>query len=761
MGDSIVKYTFSSVYKFSRRGAQEIEASFSSTGPGRFAHCNYDQSRDTFKIECGRDSEEETIFSFLDIFTRYIDAETLDASVSRFNGILSTLVFLKARTNVQGALKVERVEATSLERPSLGWGTLEDSSEGSNDINEEPGEEVPCSTVWTPKSVQTGFLSKLSQWSIDSIEELTSCVLQVDADRTTIRISGSPTTAVDKALKKLDTLERKHYQEFQTTEFHLVEPEKEQGFALQFLSLRKAGNQMLRSTLLRLDSPQISELHKRVVVRTLVYDESRRVWLPLKKKIESITAADGASQSFGIWEYFRFRSLGIDSDVFGHLAAHNTDFSSLFSSEDGGLGNENLPPAKAEQVRAWQRQVQNDNLEELAELPPTPSVLSTVKSSTSGKGEESSVMEELIDKLDPQATTASQHGSPPAIEELSPKKRMGKFRRPKVLGAAGVPGSEQEYGSLDQPVTPDQVSTYGNGPILGTAVSPNSAPEHNESHTAYQSAENIQSLEATKGQSGSNQEDLRVLMQQDVAPSLVLDSLRSPSKRNQPLVTPREETSVQPQTPEVLLDLSEPFMAHSNLPQAPSSDFEFPVTSETRALKAISLLDSVENPESFRYMPHLPALAPSASTPDLASMKVSELSSSRESDRLPQSQLGAVNDVLVGSDVAAQETSNDGGLAKDVTSAISIGSANSQKAARRKGRVDTARLKKLNEMGTSMLERARPFNGDIRLAVEIGRILLSGVSPQYTTSPFAETEWDNAFTGRGGSAIPRTTFTNM
>ncbi|KAI9789357.1 MAG: hypothetical protein M1835_001724 [Candelina submexicana] len=741
MGDSIVKYTFSSVYKLTRLGAQEVTTSFRSTVLGRFASCNYDQSRDAFVIECGRDNGEDTFFSFLDVFNRYINADTLD-----------TL----------GTPKVERIEATSLDRPTLGWDIPGDTPELCNNAQDQRGEQAPCLTEWTPKSMQNTFLLELNLSTKESIEELTSCVLQVDTDRTVIRINGVSTTAVDKALNKLDILERKHYQEgLQATELHLIEPEKAKDFALQFLPLRKAGNQMLRSTLLRLDSPHIVELHKKVVARMLTYDESRRVWLPLKKKAGSVTTPAEATPNHGIWETFRFRSLGSESNVFEHLKTYNTDFSSLFPSEGGGEENDVLPVEKVEQVREWQQQVQNNQLDELADPFLTQSALSTTKSSTGEKGEEASASDDSINRMGPLAAPANQYELPSAIESVSPKKRLAKVRRPKATKVIEASSSEHDHEARVPPVATHQPSVTGDSTVSENTSNQYFAPRGQQSHTSCQSAANIQTLEATTDQFSPNLGNLRGMMQQSLTPFLMSDSLRSSSDRPQPLEAPFDRFSVQPRTGEVLPDLSEPAPAQGSRSQAPSPSLVSSVASKAGPVKPVSLLDSVDDKVDFQYMPHLPALLASAFTPDPDSGDVSEPSSSLENGRVAQSQKDPVDERLARSDMTAQGTSNDEVLAEEASTVKSTVSSTSQKTAGRNEKLDTVRLEKLNEIGISMLQHARSFNGDIRLAVDIGRILLSGVPSQFMTSPFAETEWDNVFTARGGSGIPRSTFTNM
>ncbi len=545
---------------------------------------------------------------------------------------------------------------------------------------------------------------------------------------------------------------------FQTTELHLLEPEKVKDFALQFLPLRKAGNHILKSTLLRPDSPHASELPKKLVPRMLVYDDIRRVWLPLKKKVEPVTAAAEASQSSGIWEKFRFRSLGVGFDVFGHLTAHNKDFSSLFLSEDGGQENSILPPAKVEQVREWQQQVENNDLEELTELPPIQSDLSIAKSSTSEKGEEASVTEDLTSDVGPRATTTVQYEPRPAVEKLSPKKRAGMVRRPKITKAAGVLNSEMEHESVEQPMTIDQPLTTNCNIASDIAANPRSALNQQQSHTSIRSAENIQSQESATEPSSRNLEDLRELMQPDLNSFQLFNSLISPLKSpDQSLVAHPEEFSIQHQASEGLFDLSRPISAQSSRPPARSPSHVSSVAGNACAVKPVSLVDSGGDHDNSRYMSPLPALPPSTSTLSLAAKDESEPTSRFEGDQLTQSGKDLFDGKLNKRYVSAVGSNNNEGPAEESPSAGSTRSATLQKAASCKETSDT----KLNEIGIGILAKARVFNGDIRLAIEIGRILLSGVPTQYTNSPFAATEWNNVFTGGDGSSIPRTTFTNM
>lgn len=72
-----------------------------------------------------------------------------------------------------------------------------------------------------------------------------------------------------------------------------------------------------------------------------------------------------------------------------------------------------------------------------------------------------------------------------------------------------------------------------------------------------------------------------------------------------------------------------------------------------------------------------------------------------------------------------------------------------------------ADLRKLNDLAEVVLDRALYFRGEVKLEVQIGRILVNSLPTQFRKMPFRVDTWPTIFAARNGSGVAETTFTKM
>ena len=540
-------------------------------------------------------------------------------------------------------------------------------------------------------------------------------------------------------------------------------------FALRFRTLGHAAK-TLRNTLVAHDFLHTAVLHKFFVVRLLKLDAKSQQYLAANNKIQPVGLTTEASPLPGLWDYFKFKRIGADTDNLGTLSKEPDSLPVL--------GNEFVSKAartstgKADLISRW---VQGGSFEVLNPFLPIQGDSHTTGPVSRKAGGSATHTKETGMPKDAAASGA-------ALEQIqrppSPRKRFGKVRKPK--GGATLETLESTDTLLED-ISDLTIKDQAEG--IREGVRPDSAIVRN-----VLSGSNHFSSPATVTESLSRREpnlDFK-LSETSILPPEILP----------PYMEPVWEDVVQDQSPAQLLDW-EARHAHaagfgrlvdvpplSYTPQdvadarrsEPSIDQSFTERGSAPSQELINLLDVAEEACTELSMPLNPMCPtisnlverPTAPSKSIASLRIVN------TEKPQQARSSSTRSITSNahSDKALSETLQTANEAETRKFRHTMGQ---QKPAPKKEKTvngssikenralkpDKNTFRRLNAAAESVLENARYFRGQVKLEVQIGRIMMKNVPNQYRKIHFPVEEWPAIFAAREVPDIPSTVFTNM
>ncbi|KAI9819582.1 MAG: hypothetical protein M1827_007032 [Pycnora praestabilis] len=720
--DTVV-HSLSSLYKFTEEGQKEIIKRFESTSKAIGTTCSYDPIHGTFLLRCPREVGEATFSTLFDIFDRFIREETaLEVEEPR----------------------VERDELTQLDRPPTTWEDLEESEVEESQGNLLPQRhvyEASFEEIWTPTGPQTDFLAITDHGAMSILKDLTACMFHIDIKERQIRVLGLDRASVDNAIAKLVNLERNslHQSQYPIC-LHLVEVEADPDSVLLLCPLRRFARKMLQTTMLEPESQFTSQLPQMFVARLLKFDPSvERMLLP-KQNLKPMNVDDNTLTS-RIWGNYIFIAAGDES--LNPLNARERGFS-LSTVHEERLLNPSLPLEVVQRIEEWVP----DGAAELED--PNTAVHTQV---SPGRNEVVLESERLSSRMTGANSPTPSRTASPKSSKVSPRKKYGKIRRPRPRQVA--------HGTNN----PRPSRTLGRAPSNIEQSLPSSLASHPGSPTSLQSSfthdDPVVHDTATNTLNPSRSEETFLNHYQV---SLFEERF------DNPLFTFQATTSIIPDLVglahgdnEALVDVSSSshHADHKNV----SSNTILEMNPEDPSGEDTSLLDHTDDWAAPSGLSNLPALAPHpndavAMTAETGSHPKSSTIHARESTSGTNSLGTSLEESRAGSLGRPRDAIQ---ATIELDSRVYRKTMGQQKAAggSAKHLLDSSNLKKLNRTGLEILNAGRSFNGELKLEVNLGRILMSTIPKQYRKIEFSVEDWGKVFSRTSGDQSPNAIFTKM
>ena len=537
------------------------------------------------------------------------------------------------------------------------------------------------------------------------------------------------------------------------------------GFILRFLILRKMGR-TLRTTLLAHDSPYTPDLHNFYVVRLLKLDVKSQQYVGPKTKLQLIELATEDSTASGLWDDFKFNGIGKKSD---NRVAVTIEPEAARILADEALSGPESTIRKADMVSQW---VQEGSSEVLNPFLPIQDGFGAAVS-LSGRSEGPTSNHTALSGADIQ----------PPNKSPSPRKRFGKVRKPKGGGTNAEPLEKPETlreGILDLQLTDQTVMTR---------EELQADPE-----TVYDVVTGKISLEELAEVSqarkmGAPPEDHTTTTKTSIIPPEILPPFLSPitadvSQDRLPDEPPLwEKQHAHANLVGRLVDISTPSTTLQELETPPGYEPSFVKASTERRLapaqQLVSLLDAPEEEYQALDTPLRSvgltaqplaigsAIVPSKKrTPTLRIVnftqtpKRKENSAADSASSKTKSSKGPVETLQTSDEVQTRKFRHTMDQQRPAPKKERSRNDESAKESR-VSKPNKSDFTKLNHVGESLLGSGLYFRGEVKLEVQIGRMLIDNVPNQLRKTPFATEDWSAIFVSKIVSEIPSTIFTNM
>lgn len=538
---------------------------------------------------------------------------------------------------------------------------------------------------------------------------------------------------------------------------------------LRFLTLRQSAR-TLRNTLVTHDFQHIESLHKLFVVRLLKLDPTSQQYLIFNTKVQPVGVTAEASASPGLWGDFQFKRIGVDNRSPVTLSKYSESLP--VPDDESPSSATGTSTRKAELVHRWLQEGSSEILNPFLPVQGNSNTAVPLNSTAIG----SATLTKVTD------ISKQVAASGPNLEYLpkppSPRKRFGKVRKPK--GAGPVEPLE----SINTP--PENLSDLRLTDQAGM-IRERVPPERAIVHSILSSSSHFDSP-ATVTQSRSRVEpqvDFELLQASIVPPEIL-----------PPYLEPVTEDVVQDQSPDQPRDWENQniYVARSGrlidvppLSYTPKKGTDAPgaepsidnVCTERQSApnqELISLLDATEEDYPELRMP-LDPIGPTADIvvkrptaplrpilrlrilntekpePGQSSSEAS-VASKAKSDKAPSETLQTANEV------ETRDFKRTMGQQKPAPKKEKTVNGSSTKE-NRAMKPDKSNFQKLNAAAENVLEGAMYFRGQVKLEVQIGRLMLNNISNQLRKTPFTVEEWPTIFAARETPHVPSSVFTNM
>jgi len=541
---------------------------------------------------------------------------------------------------------------------------------------------------------------------------------------------------------------------------------------LRFLTLQKLGR-TLRTTLVEHGFHYIADLQDFFVVRLLKLDAETQQYLAPKTKVQPVDPTAGASASPRLWDDFMSKRFGDDNH--NPLAViKESELASILSDET--LHDAGTTLRKAEMVNQW---VQGGSLDVLNPFTPIQDGSSAEVSSNgkTGGSTTSSALGDMSRYVASSSFEAQDTSKPP-----SPRKRFGKVRKPK---GAKIAESLELKDTLLEDSAKASVTNQVARP--SEELQPDPGTVEKILSGTNEAKESVPAREP-HGEIGPDTDPK--VSQTIHKPPEILPPQNSPSFSSSATGDIlQDEASGQPPTWEkqhahaavvgCLVDVTAPTDNSQDVKAPPGYK---PSLIRTRPRSSSQQLVNLLDVSEEEY----PALGPPSSSADLTTQPslmdppilplrtttrtlrivkhqgtVPDSSSTADSVTSKAKPGKPLKETLQGSDeVESRKFKHTMGQQKPAPRKEKIRNDNAAKEIRG-SKADKADLRKLNNTFESVLESALYFRGEVKLEVQIGRILMKSVPNQHRKMPFTIEDWFAIFATRNVSEIPVTTFTNM
>ncbi|KZF23802.1 hypothetical protein L228DRAFT_282485 [Xylona heveae TC161] len=747
------EFAFLSIYQFSPIAAEELKRSFESTALGKRAICEYDRNKDLFYIrflDASEPQAEEIFYSFIDVFNRYIQAEL-------------------GNEESQESTKVRRLEATLPERYDVSDEDAEEQEDASGQHEESSVEASEAGgdafvLSWKPQDLKLPLVQVFSDEVLSNIGTLTSCALSVEPGKSVIAISSSSEHGLQMAESRLDKLW--HDSCTRPLAIHLINCEGEADHMSQFFPLKKLEKRLTKTTLVG----HVPHLHKNLpnllVLRMLKLDKSSQQYLVTKYKNQPVLPEGKRTTMPRVWGGFVFKPAGSSIPYRLHPPPLSRPQSpqkvpqTPIATEPGhGRG---MTAEKAAQVQQWVQQGA-DALEDpfTADLP-SPNIEESLEKAKKSESEEQS---QTLLKTDLHANSAvpsqtsplEQTVEDPRLDEIIPptkpvasshpnvpRKRYGKIRIPKGMRST-IPEPEQD---------PEPLPSLGDELAAEALPSDSSAVQDRADSTADVS---LARRPASSRQASSNSSRRSTPFQEVRAfhppsepitngplvrtISSAAQEIPSSEPHLKPSATTSERASAQASISGSLVDLLEFRDASSR--EDTGSQTEQPLL--------LDLADDGRGSNGGIAKGLLAgSLLPSLNTAPL----IPRVASRCESRASRSSKLSSEQNIL---GERLQETS-------EVESRTFRKTMEQQKAPEDEDFTNLEKnIAQAQTDGMKLLEYAQTYSGEIKLQVDIGRILVDGVQKKFRKMPFVDEEFEEIFAGVQGQngPLPTASFVKM
>lgn len=545
---------------------------------------------------------------------------------------------------------------------------------------------------------------------------------------------------------------------------HLIETEKEVDSVLRFLTLRQSAR-TLRNTLVAHDFPHTESLHKLFVVRLLKLDPKSQQYLVFNTKVQPLGLTTEALASPGLWGDFKFKRIGVDNRSPVTLSKYSESLP--VPDDESPSSATGTSTRKAESVHRWLQEGSSEILNPF--LPVQGASNTTIPLNRTAIG--SATLNKITD-LPKQAAASSAN-----LEHLpkppSPRKRFGKLRKPKGAGLVEpLESTDTPPENLSDLRLTDQAGIIGEGDFVRSILSSSS---HFDSPATV-----------TQSQSREEPEMDFELLQAKIVPPEILP----------PYLEPVTEDVVQDQSPDQprewenrtthvarfgrLIDVPPlPYTPKNGTAApgaAPSIDNVCTESQSAPNQELISLLDATEENYPALSTPLDPVgptadivvKRPTAPSRPILRLRIlnteksepgqrfsaASVASKAESEKAPSETLQTANEV------ETREFKRTMGQQKPAPKKEKTVNGSSTKE-NRALKPDKSNFRKLNAAAENVLEGAMYFCGQVKLEVQIGRMMLNNISNQLRKTPFTVEEWPTIFAARETPHEPCSVFTNM
>ncbi len=550
---------------------------------------------------------------------------------------------------------------------------------------------------------------------------------------------------------------------------HLIETEKEVDFVLRFIALRQL-TKTLRNTLVAHDFQYTAILHKFFIVRLLKLDVKSQQYLAPNTKVQPLPLTSEASTLPGLWDEFIFKRIGADS---AHPVNLSKEPESIPVPDDDSLSSTaGASIRKAKMVNQW---VQEGSSEVLNPFLPVQGDSNTVISFTGRVG-----------GLDThtKATTMSKYAAASTSdkEQLlrppSPRKRFGKVRKPKGAAAVGpVEGTDASPRNLSDLNLTDQAKVVTEG------IRPDRAIVRN----LISGSSQFGSL-ATTTESRSTEEsnlDPRSSQTGIVAPEILppyLEPVTDDVTQDQSPAQPPEWEKRHAHATGVGRLVDVPPLSYTPRDVTDAHGFESSINNifterhSAPSQELISLLDATEDELPKLSMPLDPLSAittplverPAAPLKPILRLRIVNKgkpgpvssSSARSATSNAKADEALSENLQTSDEVETRKFRLTMGQQKPASKKEKTVNGSSSKESRA-SKPAKNNFRKLNAAAEDVLERAIYFRGQVKLEVQIGRVMVDNVPNQLKKINFPVDEWGAIFAARELSDMPSAVFTNM
>ncbi|KAI9846492.1 MAG: hypothetical protein M1837_003912 [Sclerophora amabilis] len=748
LGSTNVRYSFTSVYRFSSEAVDAVIKIFEQSTKGHHAVITYHKDNESFLIDADRREGDECFASFFESITKYIEKETASDSADS-NGskvtldtgyegyrILISLIALQEP-------KVERIPETCTYRAPVVWQSLDEDdvppTGTESHLSGDTGR-YRIHDTWKSTDERKDFGLMAQAFDDDLIRELsetTGCMLRLNPAQRNVALAGDNEEQILRLKGKLDNLELDFQNRLESVSAHHLITEAKKGAWLRFFKLPSLPHKMLFTTLIDPGSPVINELPTLRVLRMLELDERSNQLVPYVTPDPQLAPEPSEIEGSRVWRDYYFREAG-DETLNSINWVNEVPFQSL--AADGNSLQELSHEDKVGEVEKWTQGVEGPLFEDEADVEPSVQSAAIVPTSSDlvlpknkyGKKRKPKVNKATL----PSATTNK--GTPSANEALHEAK-LASLTTDKSEPDDNEP-APMELMSLEtaEPITRPERA-------LVCSVAPRS-PEIYDPLDAERSYD-LTSDALDQFEANQLEEIPKPPVEKSMGTGLVSDIDQNP------LIELSEVSQSQqlpwPNTHRTASD-SKLF----------SSVFEMPITSQEDMLLDLTEGNedcSTENPFSLIDLPSLsdPALVPtSPSTRETLRGLGTEMQPTlRNHARSAESSRSRDRDSSSPLDEKLQQ--ND-----EVATRFHRQTMNQQSASMVSSNFLMEDLPEgMHEEFLEMLALARSHRGELKLQIELGRILMKGI-PRKFHKPFPEEHWlDAVQTGDQGN--PVMTFTNM